>query len=216
MRKKQTVRLTESQLMKMIDECVKQSINEVSAELADRAAGKAYKIGREGFGKYGKTDELPLDSPHGKKYQQGEKFLKYRNDKLGGKHGIGIYYPNGDDSVMVLKNYDTGEIITGPCHSVAELESEYNKYKVQNESIIDKAVKESVKKVVGEGVSKINPDATYIVFDGTSHYPMYGFDIMQENDPDIEIVKGPYAKWTSDLDYIVDDLNDEAYGKPFS
>ena len=101
--------------------------------MADRAASKAYRIGREGFGKYNSHDEIPFDSPHGKKFLRGEKFLKYRNEKLGDNDNIRIYYPNGDTSVMVLKNYNTGEIITKPCRSVKELEDEYNKYKMQQQ-----------------------------------------------------------------------------------
>lgn len=147
---KKRVRLTESDLHRVIRESVKRILSEVSADLADRAADKAYRKGREGFGKYTPSNEIPFDSTHGKKYQQGETFLKYRNDKLGGNDGIGIFYPNGDGSVMVLKNYNTGEIITKPCSSVKELEAEYNKYKQSKESVIDKSVSESIKRVITE------------------------------------------------------------------
>jgi len=128
---KTRIRLTESDLHRIVNKSVNRVLNEISADLADRAANKAYSIGREGFGKYEPSNEIPFDSPHGKKYLQGERFLKYRNDKLGRNNNIGIYYPNGDGSVMVLKNYDTGEIITKPCMSIKELEDEYNKYKMQ-------------------------------------------------------------------------------------
>lgn len=128
---KKLIRLTESDLHKIVKESVNRILKEVSADLADRAASKAYQIGRDGFGKYEPFDEIPLDSPHGKKFNQGEKFLKYRNNKLGMNDSIGIYYPNGDGSVIVLKNYDTGEIITKPCRNIKELEAEYNKYKLQ-------------------------------------------------------------------------------------
>lgn len=128
---KRTIRLTETQLHRVINESVKRIINEVSADLADRAASAAYTKAREGFGKYGNGLEIPWNSPHGKKFLQGEKFLSYRNDKLGINDKIGIFYPNGDDSEMVLKNYETGEILTKPCSSIKELEDEYNKYKMQ-------------------------------------------------------------------------------------
>ena len=129
---KQRIRLTESDLHRIVKESVNRVLNEVSADLADRAAGKAYGIARQGYGKYEPYDEIPFDSPHGKKFLQGEKFLKYRNEKLGGNDGIGIFYPNGDPSSLIaLMNYNTGEIITKPCRSVKELEDEYNKYKMQ-------------------------------------------------------------------------------------
>ena len=129
---KKLIRLTEQDLHRIVKESVNRLLNEISADLADRAARKAFRIAREGYGKYGPNNEIPFDSPHGKKFLQGERFLKYRNEKLGGKDGIGIYYPNGDDSVIVLKNYNTGEIITKPCRSIKELEVEYNKYKAQH------------------------------------------------------------------------------------
>lgn len=109
-----------------------ENLKEISADLADRAATKAYQLGREGFGKYDQFNEIPFDSPHGKKFFQGEKFLKYRNNKLGMNNGIGIFYPNGDNSTMVLKNYNTGEILTKPCSNIKELEKEYDKYKAQH------------------------------------------------------------------------------------
>lgn len=128
---KKLIKLTESDLHRIVKESVNRVLNEVSADLADKAASKAYRISREGYGKYKPHDEIPLDSPHGKKFLQGEKFLKYRGEKLGRNDGIGIFYPNGDTSVMVLKNYNTGEIITKPCRTIKELEDEYNKYKIQ-------------------------------------------------------------------------------------
>ena len=102
--KNNIIKLNESQLNKIVAESVKKVLNEISADLADRAATKAYKVGREGFGKYNPSNEVPFDSPHGKKLLQGDKFLKYRNEKLGKNDNIGIFYPNGDDSIMVLKN----------------------------------------------------------------------------------------------------------------
>lgn len=128
-----TMAENKKRIRKIVSEALRKKLNEVSADLADRAAGKAYQFARQGYGKYNPHDEIPFDSPHGKKFLQGEKFLKYRNEKLGGNDGIGIYYPNGDTSVMVLKNYNTGEVITKPCRSVKELEDEYNKYKMHQQ-----------------------------------------------------------------------------------
>lgn len=119
---KKIIRLSESKLNSIVKESVKTILKEISAGLADKAAGSAYKKAREGFGKYESPNELPNDSYHGKKFNQGEKFLKYRNDKLSnGKNGVGIAYV-GDK--IVLKNYTTGEVLTKPCDSVEELEAE--------------------------------------------------------------------------------------------
>lgn len=43
----------------------------------------------------------------------------------------------------------------------------------------------------------INPNAVYIMFDGTSYFGMYGCDVYEEmrDDPDLEIESGPYSKW---------------------
>jgi len=58
-----------------------------------------------------------------------------------------------------------------------------------------------------------NPNKVYIVFDGTSHYGVYGCDIEDEiRDNDVEVVKGPYNDWNDDVDAEVEKLNDEAYG----
>lgn len=128
--KKKLIRLTESDLHKMIEESVKRIlISEISAQKAQDAAAKALKIGREGFDIY--NNEIPNDSYHGKKFLQGQKFLGYMYDKLGvtGKEGgLHIYYPNGDGSVMVLRD-DDGNVLTKPCHSIEELEAEYKKLK---------------------------------------------------------------------------------------
>lgn len=122
MAKKQLVRLTEGDLQKVIEESVNKILTEISADLADRAAHSAYKKAREGFGMYDSYDEIPHDSFHGKKFAQGEKFLKYRNNKLNnGNNDIGIAYVG---EKLVLKNYKTGELLTKPCDSIQELENE--------------------------------------------------------------------------------------------
>lgn len=125
------IRLSESQLHRVIEESVRTVINEISASLADKSAGKALSIGSEGFDIYGK-DGIPQDSYHGAKYRQGQRFLQYRNKKLGIDKGYSIYYPDGTGDVMVLKDPD-GNICTKPCHTIEELEMEYNK--LRNESI---------------------------------------------------------------------------------
>lgn len=59
-----------------------------------------------------------------------------------------------------------------------------------------------------------DPDATYIVFDGTSYYAVYGMDIEDEiADNDVEVVEGPFDEWDDEVEYRVEDLNNEAqYG----
>ena len=58
-----------------------------------------------------------------------------------------------------------------------------------------------------------NPNKVYIVFDGTSHYGIYGCDIEDEiATNDVEVVKGPYNNWDDDVDAEIEKLNDEAYG----
>jgi hypothetical protein len=57
------------------------------------------------------------------------------------------------------------------------------------------------------------PNKIYIVFDGTSHYGVYGCDVEEEiNDNDVEVVKGPYNDWDNSVDDEIAKLNDEAYG----
>lgn len=122
MAKKQLVRLTEDDLQRVIEESVNKILAEISGDLADRAAHAAYKKAREGYGMYDSPSEIPHDSYHSKKFAQGEKFLKYRNNKLNkGNEDIGIAYV-GDK--LVLKNYKTGKILTKPCDSIQELENE--------------------------------------------------------------------------------------------
>lgn len=103
---------------------LKEPINEISADLAFKAADSAYRKAREGYGKYNNTNEIPHNSYHGKKFAQGEKFLTYGRNKLNkGNNDVGIYYI-GDK--IALKNYKTGEFLTKPCNSIEELEFEIN------------------------------------------------------------------------------------------
>lgn len=60
---------------------------------------------------------------------------------------------------------------------------------------------------------KYNPNKIYIVFDGTSHYGVYGCDVEDEiQDNDVEVVKGPFNDWDNSVDEAIEKLNDEAYG----
>lgn len=59
-----------------------------------------------------------------------------------------------------------------------------------------------------------DPNKVYIVFDGTSHYGIYGCDVKDEiDDNDVEIVEGPFDNWDDNVDNLIEDLNNEAYGK---
>ena len=50
------------------------------------------------------------------------------------------------------------------------------------ESELRKMISESVKKILKEsrGRGGYDPNAVYIVFDGTTHYPVYGYDVEDE------------------------------------
>ncbi len=77
------------------------------------------------------------------------------------------------------------------------------------ESELKRIIAESVKRVLRESY---DPNATYIVFDGTSYYPVYGVDIEEEiATNDVEVVEGPFEKWDDEVEYRVEDLNNEAY-----
>ena len=70
---------------------------------------------------------------------------------------------------------------------------------------------ESVRRILSEG--HWVDDAVYIVFDGTSHYAVYGCDIDDEvMENDVEVVKGPFLRWDDRVDAMVEELNNEAYG----
>ena len=124
--KRQILRLTESDLHRIVKESVDGILKEISAQKAFDAASGAYRKAREGFGKYTPSDTIPNDSYHGRKFAQGEKFTKYMQDKIGYNDGYSIYYPNGDGSVMVLKDKN-GKVVTKPCRSIEELEAEYKR-----------------------------------------------------------------------------------------
>lgn len=60
---------------------------------------------------------------------------------------------------------------------------------------------------------KYNPNKVYIVFDGTSHYGVWGCDVeMEITSNDFEVVKGPYPDWNDIVEDDINKLNDEAYG----
>lgn len=60
---------------------------------------------------------------------------------------------------------------------------------------------------------KYNPNKVYIVFDGTSHYGVWGCDVeMEIASNDVEVVKGPYTDWNNLVENEISKLNDEAYG----
>lgn len=53
-----------------------------------------------------------------------------------------------------------------------------------------------------------NPNKVYIVFDGTSHYAIYGRDVeTEQTDNDVEIVDGPFDEWNDEVDAIVEKMN---------
>ena len=53
-----------------------------------------------------------------------------------------------------------------------------------------------------------NPNKVYIVFDGTSHYAIYGCDVeTEQTDNDVEIVDGPFDECNDEVDAIVEKMN---------
>lgn len=141
-------RLTENKLRTIIREAVKNQINEISAGLAQNAANKAYSMGREGYNQYDEPNTIPAGSPHWKKFMQGERFQKYVNNIFDYDKGNYIYYPNGDGSLMVVRNAN-GEDLTKPCTSLNDLEREYKSVKM-HESKLRNTIQEAVKSVINE------------------------------------------------------------------
>ena len=86
------------------------------------------------------------------------------------------------------------------------------------ETELRRLISESVKRVLKESrnYGGYNPNAVYIVFDGTSHYAVYGCDIEDEiNMNDAEVVEGPFADWDDEVDNRVEELNNEANGAQY-
>ena len=53
-----------------------------------------------------------------------------------------------------------------------------------------------------------NHNKVYVVFDGTSHYAIYGRDVeTEQTDNDAEIVDGPFDEWNDEVDAIVEKMN---------
>lgn len=78
------------------------------------------------------------------------------------------------------------------------------------ESNLRRIISDSVKKILSEAYSQ---NAVYIVFDGTSYYPVYGCDVEDEiNTNEVEVVEGPFRNWDEEVDNRVEDLNNEAQG----
>lgn len=84
------------------------------------------------------------------------------------------------------------------------------------ESAFHNMVKVAVKRILKEARKKYDPNALYIVFDGTSHYAVYGVDVEDEiRDNDVEVIDGPFDSGDESVDDIVEKLNDEAYGREY-
>lgn len=82
-----------------------------------------------------------------------------------------------------------------------------------SESIIHKALMESIQYFINEDNSKYIPNAVYIVNDGSSCYGVYGCDVEEEiMYNDAEVVKGPFKHWNAQVDDIIEQMNDEING----
>lgn len=83
------------------------------------------------------------------------------------------------------------------------------------ESELRNIISESVKRILKES-NQYKQNAVYIVFDGTTHYPVYGYDIEDEiNTNDVEVVEGPFDDWNGEVESRVEELNDEAFGTKY-
>lgn len=77
--------LTEGQLRNLVfntikDTLISEGVNELSPELLRNAGNKALAKGREGFGKYEKSNELPKGSYHYRKFKQGDNMIGRANE----------------------------------------------------------------------------------------------------------------------------------------
>lgn len=52
-----------------------------------------------------------------------------------------------------------------------------------------------------------DPNKVYIIFDGTSHYAIYGCDIETEIADYEEVVDGPFDEWNDEVNNIVMERN---------
>ena len=83
------------------------------------------------------------------------------------------------------------------------------------ENKLKRIISESVKRILSEAHG-YNPNAVYIVFDGTSYYPVYGYDVEDEiNTNEAEVAEGPFNDWNEEVDNRVEELNDEAQGAQY-
>lgn len=202
----------ENALKQQVSESINRLINEVSASFAYDAANAAYRKAREGFGKYGNYGEIPHDSYHGKKFAQGEKFLTYGKNKLtNGQKDVGIYYI-GDQ--IALKNYKTGEFLTKPCNSIAELENEINKASL-TESIVRYIVEshgepETREILIYQNIINSTEASEIAEHDGFNEEwegAKAWFEGVVESDADFEPGTMPkYNKFICHMDYINADL----------
>ena len=167
---KKVVKITESDLRLIVNEAV----NEISAAMSDRAASAAYKKAR--------SNGYPITGDYYKKYMQGDKFLKYRNDKLSkGRNNVGLYYHFEDpDKKISLADYTNGnvKVITDPASSIAELEK-----LPFNDNIADenktRASEQNMNRIVKEAIGKVLREGVYGYPDGID-----GIILMAENDRD--------------------------------
>lgn len=83
------------------------------------------------------------------------------------------------------------------------------------ESELKRMIAETVRRVLSEAHG-YNTNAVYIVFDGTSYYPVYGCDVEDEiNTNEVEVAEGPFNDWNKEVDNRVEELNDEAQGAQY-
>lgn len=182
---KRTVKLTESELKRMITECVKSSIRSNKKKALKEGVHRYKGFKCVNISKDPSFPSYQVISPEGEAIGSTlfpSEMKKMVDDYLAGNNWEEKVYKKLDENV------------------------EYDDYA---------SISESLKKILKEGRRYI-PNAVYIVFDGTSNYGVFGCDVEDEiMDNDVEVVKGPFAKWDDNVDRMIEDLNDEANGTKY-
>lgn len=227
--KNKIIRLTESD----IHQIIKESVNRIITELDWRTYANAAK----------KRDAQIKNSGRDATDKGGNRLSHLRNQldyaasdaltsKYSQKHNNGyptnnadIYTNNGNQSITTYNfdgkgrgskgefNYDKkGGINKQGNNIVSKMDNEVEDYMNGKSKYVKGKGWQNENKVIRES-RMYDPNAVYIVFDGTSHYALYGCDVEDEiNDNGVEVVKGPFSEWNDYVDSIVEKLNNEAYG----
>lgn len=198
---KRTIRLSESELRNMISESVKKILKEAID----------YRSVSDWNNELSNTDNL---------YDYDETLGNAKENLRMQGVNARLHHPAttpwSSDDPDDLSSMDSVDLLYA---KPDELERIANKRKTKvYPSGLKESIRNSIKRVLKEsrGYGGYNPNAVYIVFDGTSHYAVYGCDIEDEiNMNDAEVVEGPFADWDDEVDNRVEELNNEANGAQY-